>query len=372
VQYGQGERILREYGGLQEEIVQQGTAEVRLANSFALRKNLTVTVAKRVCQGIWIWQLRCGSLDVAMVMYLNMLTEDLLNSLGGYASLLERIYEGVEPVRILVGLLEEKPAIANALGAKPLPVPSQAGIRLVNVHFSYGAGKQAVRRMNLAVEEGKVLVIVGPSGAGKTTIQNLLHRAFDIEQGSIEVAGADIRLWPLKQLRSLFAQVGQNGAVFFSGTTLLDTIRFARPYASQEEAVDAARVAGIHDDIMRMPEGYQTRVRQAGSNLSKGQQQRVALAQAILSLDDGRKILILDEFTSALDSETEARVLRNLRPRLAGRTVIIIAHRLSTLRKIADRIVVLEEGEVIEEGSHPELLHHGGWYANMARLQAVS
>ena len=217
-----------------------------------------------------------------------------------------------------------------------------------------------------------ILCFSGRSGAGKTTIQNLLHRTFDVEQGSIEIAGADIRRWPLRQLRSLFAQVGQSGGVFFSGTTLLDTIRFARPDASEEEAVAAARVACIHDDIVRMADGYQTRVRQGGSNLSKGQQQRIALAQAILALDDGRKILILDEFTSALDSETEARILRNLMPRLAGRTVIIIAHRLSTLRNVADRIVVLEEGEVIEVGSHRELLQQNGWYAEMARLQAVS
>jgi ABC-type multidrug transport system fused ATPase/permease subunit len=169
----------------------------------------------------------------------------------------------------------------------------------------------------------------------------------------------------------MFAQVGQSGGVFFSETTLLDTIRFARPDASAEEAMDAARCACIHDEIMRMPEQYQTRMRQAGANLSRGQQQRIALAQALLALDDSRKILILDEFTSALDSGTEAAVLRNLMPRLAGRTVIIIAHRLSTLRDIAGRIVVLEDGEVAAEGSHRELLRQGGWYAEMARLQTA-
>jgi ABC-type multidrug transport system fused ATPase/permease subunit len=371
VQYGQGDRVLREYGGLQEEIVRQGMDEVRLANSFGFRKNLTVTAAKRICQGIWIWQLRCGTLDAAMVMYLNMLTEELLNSLGSYAGLLERMYEGIEPARILVELLEEKPAIADAPGAAPLALPAQAGIRMVDVQFSYGAGKKTLRRMNLVVEEGKVLGIVGRSGAGKTTIQNLLHRTFDVQHGRVEVAGADIRLWPLKQLRSLFAHVGQNGGVFFSENTLLDTIRFARPEAPAEAVMDAARCACIHDDIMRMPEQYQTRMRQAGANLSQGQQQRIALAQALLALDDGRKILILDEFTSALDSGTEAAILRNLVPRLAGRTVIVIAHRLSTLRDIADRIAVLEDGEIIEEGSHRELLRRGGWYAEMARLQAT-
>jgi ABC-type multidrug transport system fused ATPase/permease subunit len=153
--------------------------------------------------------------------------------------------------------------------------------------------------------------------------------------------------------------------------TLRDTIRFARPDASDTEVMEAARCACIHEDIMRMPDQYATRMRQGGANLSKGQQQRVALAQALVALDDQRRILILDEFTSALDSETESRILHNLLPRLQGRTVIIIAHRLSTLRHIADRIVVLEEGAVAEEGSHDELLQGRGWYAEMARLQEV-
>jgi ABC-type multidrug transport system fused ATPase/permease subunit len=133
----------------------------------------------------------------------------------------------------------------------------------------------------------------------------------------------------------------------------------------------AARCACIHEDIARMPRKYKTRVGRGGVTLSKGQQQRVALAQALLALDTGRKVLVLDEFTSALDSETEGRILENLRPYLAGRTVILIAHRLSTLRQVADRIVVLDESGIAEDGTHAELLQRGGWYAEMVRLQAV-
>jgi ABC-type multidrug transport system fused ATPase/permease subunit len=156
-----------------------------------------------------------------------------------------------------------------------------------------------------------------------------------------------------------------------SGTTILDTIRFARPDATIAEATEAARCACIHDDIERLPAGYATLILHSGANLSKGQQQRIALAQALLALDNDRKVMVLDEFTSQLDSETEARILRNLRPWLQGRTAIIIAHRLSTVRDIADRIVVVEDGAIVEDGSHQQLMDRNGWYAEMARYQGT-
>jgi ABC-type multidrug transport system fused ATPase/permease subunit len=159
--------------------------------------------------------------------------------------------------------------------------------------------------------------------------------------------------------------------VFLSGKTILDTIRFARPNSTFREVAEAAKCACIHDDIAGMPRKYHMRVKEGGANFSKGQLQRLALAQALLALKDNRKVVVLDEFTSQLDSETEARILRNIVPWLAGRTVIIIAHRLSTVRHVADEIVVLDEGSIVEQGSHDELVRHNGWYAEMARLQAV-
>ena len=143
-------------------------------------------------------------------------------------------------------------------------------------------------------------------------------------------------------------------------------MRFGRPEATFEEVVEAATCAVIHDDIMRMPGRYSTRVGQGGVTLSKGQQQRLALAQALVALGGNRKVLVLDEFTSALDVETEQRVLENLRPHLEGRTVIVIAHRLAMLRRIADRIVVLDREGIVEQGTHGELVEAGGWYAEWA------
>jgi ABC-type bacteriocin/lantibiotic exporters, contain an N-terminal double-glycine peptidase domain len=241
-----------------------------------------------------------------------------------------------------------------------------------NIAFAYGRGSQVMQGFNLRIQPGKILGIVGPSGGGKTTIHNLLSRMFDVKEGSILVSGRDIRHWPLEQLRGLFSYVSQSDAVFLSETTLFDTIRFARPAASAEEVYEAARCACIHEDILRMPHRYQTVIGQRGVTLSKGQQQRVALAQALIALTSERRVLILDEFTSALDSETETEILHNLRPHLAGRTVVIIAHRLSTIHRIADQIVVVNDGSVVEKGSHAELVSQGGWYAEMARLQAVA
>jgi ABC-type multidrug transport system fused ATPase/permease subunit len=272
---------------------------------------------------------------------------------------------------MLLQLLQEAPGIADAADAVPVQVPEQIGVKLVNVRFAYARGKQVIHDFNLAIEEGKVLGVVGRSGSGKTTIQSLLSRLFDAQHGQILVSGIDIRKWPLEQLRSVFAYVSQAGGVFLSGNSIADTIRFARPESSFREVVQAAKCACIHEDIVRMRAKYQTRLRQGGSNLSKGQQQRLALAQALLALKDNRKVVVLDEFTSQLDSDTESRILRNLAPWLAGRTVIIVAHRLSTVRHIADQIVVLEGGAIVEQGSHEELVRQNGWYAEMARLQAV-
>jgi ABC-type multidrug transport system fused ATPase/permease subunit len=370
IQFGQAGRLLDSYARLQQKIMDQGLEEMQVAYAYGWRKNMVLSTAKRVCQALWIWQLRLGRLDTAMVFYLNMLTEELLGSFWGYAGLLERIYEDMEPARMLIELLTARPAIEEAADARPVSVPERVGIHLVDVQFSYARGKQVVRGFNLAIEEGKILGIVGRSGSGKTTLHHLLSRIFDIDRGELLVAGTDVRQWPLQQLRGVFSTVTQGGGVFFSGVTVLDTIRFARPEATMEEAEEVARVACIHEDILRLPSGYMTAVLQGGSNLSKGQQQRISLAQALLALGDDRKVVVLDEFTSQLDAETENRLLRNLRPWLDGRTVIIIAHRLSTVRDFADRIIVVQDGAIAEEGSHDQLLEQNGWYAEMVRFQS--
>ncbi len=369
--FGQTRRILRSYDELQDGIAAQGIEEMCIARRFSWQRSLSLSVAKRACLGIWLWQFRAGALDVAMVMYLGMLLEDLFNSFSGYASLLERVQDGLEPARALFGLLDEGSARELDAPAAPVAVPDSIEIELRNVHFAYGDGAAVLRDFSLSVEAGSVIGIVGRSGAGKTTLQHLLSRTYEVDEGQILIGGQDIRTWPLEQLRGVFAPVSQNGGVFLSGENILETIRFARPDATVEDVIDAARCACIHADILRMPDGYHTRLGQRGATISKGQQQRMALAQALIALAD-RKVLVLDEFTSALDARTEQEVLTNIAPRLRGKTVMIIAHRLATLRKIADRIIVIDRGGIAEMGAHEDLLHRGGSYAELARLQAIA
>lgn len=372
VHFGQTGRVLDGYQALQDNIRRDGLAECEIGNTYSWRRNLALSVAKRTCQGIWIWQYRQGTLDGPTVMYLNMVTEELLNSFWSYSSLLDRIYECFEPTRLLVNLLHEQPAIRNG-ACLPAAAPAAVGISIQNVTFSYGTKEQRImRNFDLEVESGRILGIVGPSGGGKSTIHSLLARMYDVSEGAVCVGGRDIREWPLETLRGLFSYVSSSDGVFLSGATLLDTIRFARPDATDDEVKEAASLACIYDDIERMPDGWLTVAGQRGVTLSKGQQQRIALAQALIALTDDRRVLVLDEFTSALDSCTEERILANIEPLLRGRTVIIIAHRLSTVRNIADRIVVIDRGAIVEDGTHDELVQGSGYYARTARLQAVA
>ncbi len=372
VQFGQTGCVMEKYGAVQREIIDEGIAEVHLGNRYAWKRNMLLSVTKRLCQGLWLWQFSAGRLDIGLVMYLNMLTEELLNSFWSYAALIERVYEGVEPTSILIKMLDEKPAIADDADTRPVATGAGVSVALDRVSFTYTRGEKVLNDFSLSIEPGTVVGVVGRSGVGKTTMQHLMSRLLDAQNGRISICGEDIRHWPLEQLRGLFSTVSQNGGVFFSNTTILNTIRFARPGAPWQEVVDVAKAVCIHDDIMRMPNNYDTRIGRGGLTLSKGQQQRIALAQALLALDERRKVVILDEFTSALDSETEERVLRNVLPRLEGRTVILIAHRLATVRRMAQKIVVLDRNGVVEEGSHADLLRQGGWYSEMARLQATA
>lgn len=372
VQFGQAQRLLKTYAQVQQTIVAQGIAETKVGNAYSWRRNMLLSITKRICQAVWLFKFRAGLLDAAMVMYLSMLFEEVLNSFWGYAGLLERIYDGMEPTRLLADLLDETPSIRSDPSARPQLVADRVGVHLRNITFSYAGRDRVMQNFNLSIEPGSVVGIVGRSGGGKTTIHNLLSRMFDIDDGRIEISGEDVRRWPLEQLRNLFSYVTQDGGVFFSEMTVADTIRFARPEASMREVVNAAKCACIHHDILHMRLKYRTTLGEGGVNLSKGQQQRIAIAQALVALNDDKKILILDEFTSALDSETECQLIENIRPFLAGRTVLIIAHRLSTIRHVADRIVVIENGRVAEQGSHQELLASSGWYAEMVKLQNVA
>lgn len=248
-------------------------------------------------------------------------------------------------------------------------LPASLAIELDQVRFGYGDGPDILRDFSLTIEPGTMVGIVGRSGVGKTTLQHLLSRLFDVRAGTVRIGGFDIRTLPLTQPRGSITSVAQSGAMFFAGMTVNDVIRFGRPEASFDEVAGAAHCSCIHDEIMALPLQYDTPVAEGGSNFSKGQQQRMGLAQALLALGGDRKILILDEFTSALDARTEHRALENLRPRLRGKTVVMIAHRLATVRKLADKVVLIDRNGIVEQGAHADLVPRGASYAELVRLQ---
>ncbi len=247
-------------------------------------------------------------------------------------------------------------------GASPL-ARGDTTIRFETVGFAYAEGPPTLQEVTLAVHRGETVALGGPSGGGKTTILNLIPRFYDATSGRVTIDGVYIREVTLASLRSQIALVTQEPFLF--DDTIWANIAYARPQASQDEIETAARAAAAHDFILALPQGYQTLVGEAGARLSGGQRQRIAIARAFLK---DAPILLLDEATSALDTESEAQVQAALARLMAGRTTILIAHRLSTVRG-ADRIYVIDKGQVVETGDHGSLVKKRGLYARLARSQ---
>jgi ATP-binding cassette subfamily B protein len=247
--------------------------------------------------------------------------------------------------------------------ARPMPV-LRGGLQLQQVSFAYDSGKPVLQGLDLTVEPGQVVALVGPSGAGKTTLFSLLLRFNEAQQGQLLLDGMDLRDLRAAELRRAIALVPQQSTLF-SGT-VEEAIRFGRT-ASDDEVRRAAQLANAEGFIEALPGGYQARVEERGSNFSGGQLQRLAIARAMLG---NPAVLLLDEATSALDAEAEAAVQQGLDQAMAGRTVLVIAHRLSTVQE-ADRILFLERGRIVEQGSHDELLRAGGRYSALCNRQLI-
>ena len=231
-----------------------------------------------------------------------------------------------------------------------------------NLHASV-EGKEILKGVNLTIKPGEVHVLMGPNGAGKSTLANLIARLYDVNQGSIKIDGVDVRELPLGMLRRSIGIVSQDIYLFIG--TIADNIRYAQPDASIEDVIRAAKAASAHDFIMNLPDGYETRVGAGGQDLSGGEKQRLSIARTILQ---NPQILILDEATAAMDTETEGNIQRALTKLQAGRTTISIAHRLSTLRD-ADSLAVISEGKVVESGTHAELIAKKGEYFKLYSIQ---
>lgn len=259
-------------------------------------------------------------------------------------------------------VIDTEPDVREAPNAADLPVV-QGYVTFEQVSFAYTPGQPALQNLTLNVKPGEMIAIVGPSGAGKTTIANLLPRFYDTSEGRILIDGYDIRTVTLQSLREQIGIVPQE-TVLFNGT-IFENILYGRLNATEDDVIAAAKAANAHEFIAKIPEKYQAQIGERGAKLSGGQRQRIAIARAILK---NPRILILDEATSALDSESEKLVQQALDKLMVGRTSFVIAHRLSTVQR-ADKIVVLEKGAIIETGTHDELIAYGGLYSKLHKVQ---
>lgn len=264
----------------------------------------------------------------------------------------------------VLGILDTVPEVKDRPDAREMP-PIVGKVELRHVSFSYRGDTRVLHDVNLIVEPGQTVALVGPTGAGKTSIANLIARFYDVTEGAVLIDDIDVREVTQRSLRRQMGLVPQD-PFLFSGT-VADNIRFGRPDASLSEVEEAARLANAHDFIVALPDGYDTEILEGGVNLSIGQRQLICIARAVLA---DPRILILDEATSSVDTMTEALIQDALRRLLAGRTAIVIAHRLSTVRN-ADLICVVDGGRIVERGDHEELLARGGLYRDLYERQFV-
>ncbi len=302
--------------------------------------------------------------DLTSFFLYTFLVAGALADLAGLWSSLQRAAGATDR---LFAVIDTVPEIRNAETTRPLPA-GKGAIKLENVSFAYASrkGQPVLTNVDLDIKPGEVVALVGPSGAGKSTILSLLYRFYDVDSGRVLFEGVDVRELELKQLRKSLAMVAQE-PVLFSGS-IRDNIAYGRDDATPSQIEQAARDAYAHDFIVGFPDGYETLIGERGTKLSGGQKQRVALARAIIA---NPRVLILDEATSNLDAESEAAVQAALERLMEGRTTLIVAHRLSTVRD-ADRIVVIDGAGVVEQGRHEELMLKRGTYARLVEHQLIA
>ncbi len=298
---------------------------------------------------------------VAFTVYLGMLNWPMV-ALGWVVNLFQR---GSASFDRLAQVFDAAPGVANLPGAVS-PAECRGAIEFRNLTFTYpGADRPALSGVSLAVEPGTTVAIVGRTGCGKSTLLSLLTRVFDPPEGAVRLDGRDVRTLDLAWLRRRVAAAPQD--TFLFSTTVAENIAYGAEQATPEAIAAAARIAGLHDDVLGFPRGYETLVGERGITLSGGQKQRVAIARAVLR---DAPVLLLDDCLSSVDTQTEERILRGLSAEIARRTTLIVSHRVSTVRD-ADRIFVLDGGALVEQGTHDELLALGGHYARLTREQQI-
>ena len=320
------------------------------------------TIGMVICMLLAARDVTQGVLTVGEFVMINAILIQLYVPLNFMGMVYREIKQGLIDVETMFALLNEPPEIVDRKGATPLRV-DKSEIAFENVSFAYEPGRPIFKGLSFAVPAGKMVAIVGPSGAGKSTISRILFRFYDIADGRVTIDGQDIRNVTQDSLRAAIGMVPQDTVLF--NDTIEYNIRYGKPDATHAEVREAARLAQIHDFIMTLPQGYDSLVGERGLKLSGGEKQRVAIARTILK---NPPILMLDEATSALDSHTEKEIQDAFERVARERTSLVIAHRLSTVIH-ADNIIVLDQGKIVEQGTHMELLAKGGLYASLWQRQ---
>lgn len=307
-----------------------------------------------ICGGITVGSLSC------FLTYANQYTKPF-NEISG---VITEMQNAMACAARVFEFLDAENQPADAVNAKILTTKTVDGsVEIKNVDFSYAPERELIRNFNLLVRPGERVAIVGPTGCGKTTLINLLMRFYDVNSGSISVAGTDIRNITRKSLRGSYGMVLQD--TWLKAGTIFENIAYGKPNATREEVVEAAKAARVHSFINRLPNGYDTVIGEGGDSISQGQKQLLCIARVMLCLPP---MLILDEATSSIDTRTEIQIQQAFAQMMSGRTSFIVAHRLSTIRE-ADIILVMSNGQIVEKGNHEELMNAKGFYANLYNSQ---